>query len=73
MSIVDQGVKVRALIEKALAQHEAGRLDAAEATYKEALSVLPDNVAAKLNLGVLTAALGKHGLAIEYFNSIILT
>ncbi len=73
MSIVDQGVKVRALIEEALAQHEAGRLDAAEATYKEALSVLPDNVAAKLNLGVLTAALGKHELAIEYFNSIILT
>ena len=50
----------------ALGQHRAGKIGAAKASYEEALSDDPENVAALVNLGLLEARQeGKYGASIE--------
>jgi tetratricopeptide (TPR) repeat protein len=55
----------------AVAHQRAGRLRAAEAAYREALSVSPDHPVATHNLGVVTAAQGDHLGAIGHFDRAI--
>ena len=59
------------LVADAIALHKAGRLDQAEAAYREALSISPGHAAITHNLGVLAAAQGKHRSAIGYFDDAI--
>src|SRR5262245_58816588 len=55
----------------AVAQHEAGRLDQAEAAYRRALLLAPDHPAIVHNLGVVAAAKGRHREAIAHFDAAI--
>ena len=52
----------------AIAHQRAGRLDAAEAAYREALEISPGHAVAIHNLGVVTAAQGNHLSAVGYFD-----
>jgi tetratricopeptide (TPR) repeat protein len=52
----------------AVAHHEAGRLDQAEAAYREALGLAPGHPAIIHNLGVIAAAKGLHHEAIAQFD-----
>src|ERR1044071_3778686 len=55
----------------AVAHHEAGRLDQAEAAYRDALGLAPGHPAITHNLGVIAAAHGRHGEAIVQFDAAI--
>src|SRR5262245_21076463 len=55
----------------AVAHHEAGRLDQAEAAYRNALSLAPGHPAVTHNLGVIAAARGQHREAIAHFDAAI--
>jgi tetratricopeptide (TPR) repeat protein len=55
----------------AVAHHEAGRLDQAEAAYRDALRVVPGHPAVTHNLGVIAAARDQHREAIAYFDAAI--
>src|SRR5262245_25414702 len=55
----------------AVAHHKAGRLDQAEAAYREALGIAPGHPAVTHNLGVIAAARGKHREAIAHFDAAI--
>lgn len=55
----------------ALAHHRAGRLRAAELAYREALDASPDHPIATHNLGIVTAAQGKHLSAVSHFDRAI--
>jgi tetratricopeptide (TPR) repeat protein len=59
------------LVADAVAHHEAGRFDQAEAAYQEALGVAPGHPAVTHNLGVIAAAKGRHRDAIAYFDTAI--
>src|SRR5262245_35258752 len=59
------------LVADALAHHKAGRLDEAEAAYREALGLSPGHAAITHNLGVLAAAKGRHRAAIGHFDDAI--
>ncbi len=52
----------------AVAHHEAGRLDQAEAAYRDALGLAPGHPAITHNLGVIAAANGQHREAIAQFD-----
>lgn len=52
----------------AVAHHEAGRLDQAEAAYRDALELAPGHPAIIHNLGVIAAAKGLHREAIAQFD-----
>jgi tetratricopeptide (TPR) repeat protein len=58
-------------IADAVAQHEAGRLDRAEAAYRHALGLAPNHPAVIHNLGVIAAAKGRHREAIAHFDAAI--
>ncbi len=49
----------------AIQHHNAGRLQAAEQTYRQILAVEPDHAEALHLLGVIAYQLGKHQVAIE--------
>jgi predicted O-linked N-acetylglucosamine transferase (SPINDLY family) len=55
----------------ALADHAAGRLDAARAGYQSILSQRPDHARAMHSLGVLEKALGRADLAVELISRAI--
>src|SRR5262245_27003070 len=57
----------------AVAHHEAGRLDQAEAAYRDALGLAPGHPAVTHNLGVIAAARGRHREAIAQFDAAIAT
>jgi tetratricopeptide (TPR) repeat protein len=59
------------VVADAIAHHTAGRLDQAEAAYREALSLSPRHPAVTHNLGVLAAAQGRHLAAIGHFDDAI--
>jgi tetratricopeptide (TPR) repeat protein len=59
------------LIADAVAHHEAGRLDQAEATYRDALALSPGHAAVTHNLGVIAAAKGRHHAAVALFDTAI--
>jgi len=52
-------------LDSALQHHQAGRLSAAEAAYREMLEVDPDNIDALHFLGVISHQRGEHGRASE--------
>ncbi len=55
------------LVADAVAHHKAGRLDQAEAAYRDALGIAPGHPAITHNLGVIAAAQGQHRAAIGSF------
>src|SRR3954464_13215941 len=55
----------------AVAHHEAGRLDQAEAAYRDALGFAPGHPAVTHNLGVIAAARGRHREALTHFDAAI--
>ncbi len=59
------------LVADAVAHHEAGRLDQAEAAYRDALRLSPGHAAVTHNLGVIAAARGRHREAIAHFDAAI--
>jgi tetratricopeptide (TPR) repeat protein len=59
------------LVADALVHHKAGRLDQAEAAYRDALGLSPGHAAVTHNLGVLAAAKGEHRAAIGHFDDAI--
>ena len=59
------------LVATAIAHHNAGQLDQAEAAYRDALVISPGHAAITHNLGVLAAAQSKHGSAIACFDKAI--
>ena len=59
------------LVADAVTHHKAGRLDQAEAAYRDALGIAPGHAAVTHNLGVIAAAQGKHGAAIADFDAAI--
>ena len=59
------------LVADALAHHKGGRLDQAEAAYRDALRLSPGHAAITHNLGVLAAAKGQHRAAIGHFDDAI--
>jgi Tetratricopeptide repeat len=59
------------LVADAVAHHEAGRLDQAEASYRNALALSPGHPAVTHNLGVIAAAKGQHREAIALFDAAI--
>lgn len=58
-------------VAEAVAHHEAGRLDQAEAAYRDALGFIPDHPAVTHNLGVIAAVRGRHHEAIARFDAAI--
>ena len=61
----------RRLVTEALTHHQAGRLDEAEAAYRDALILAPRHAATHHNLGVVFAAQGRHPAAIAQFDEVI--
>ena len=59
------------LAAEALAHHQAGRLAAAEAMYRNALALAPGHAFTNHNLGVVIAAQGRHQAAIAHFDTLI--
>ena len=59
------------LAAEALAHHQAGRLAAAEAMYRNALALVPGHAFTNHNLGVVIAAQGRHEAAIAHFDALI--
>jgi lipoprotein NlpI len=59
------------LAAEALAHHQAGRLVAAEAMYRNALARAPGHAFTNHNLGVVIAAQGRHEAAIAHFDALI--
>ena len=59
------------LVTDAVAHHEAGRLDEAEAAYRDALGLAPGHPAVTHNLGVIAAARGRHREALAHFDAAI--
>ncbi len=59
----------RAELEVALQQHRAGALDAAEAGYKQALAVDPNNAVARHHLGVIAHQRGQSDIAETYIRA----
>jgi tetratricopeptide (TPR) repeat protein len=59
------------VVAAAIAHHQAGRLDQAEAAYRDALSLSPGHPAIAHNLGALAAAQGRHSAAISHFDDAI--
>jgi tetratricopeptide (TPR) repeat protein len=59
------------LVATAIAHHNAGQLDQAEAAYRDALAISPGHAAITHNLGVLAATQGKHDSAIACFDEAI--
>jgi hypothetical protein len=59
------------LVADAVAHHKAGRLDQAEAAYRDALGLAPGHAAITHNLGVIAAAQGRHRAAVGYFDAAI--
>src|SRR6185503_8724883 len=57
----------------AVAHHEAGRLDQAEAAYRDALGLAQGHPAVTHNLGVIAAAKGQYREALTYFDAAIAT
>src|SRR5436305_15053090 len=55
----------------AVAHHEAGRLDQAEAAYRDELGFVPGHPAVTHNLGVIAAAKGRHREALAHFDAAI--
>jgi tetratricopeptide (TPR) repeat protein len=55
----------------AVAHHEAGRLDQAEAAYRNALGLSPGHAAVTHNLGAIAAAKGRHREALAHFDAAI--
>src|SRR3954470_19394182 len=53
----------------AVAHQEAGRLDQAEAAYRDALGFAPGHPAVTHNLGVIAAAKGRHREALAHFDA----
>lgn len=58
----------RALVTAAVAHHRAGRLEGAEAAYREALSQAPQHAPVLHNLGVLEAERGRMRFALALFD-----
>ena len=59
------------LVAAAIAHHNAGQLDQAEAAYRDALVISPGHAAITYNLGMLAAAQGKHDAAVACFDDAI--
>jgi hypothetical protein len=59
------------LVAAAIAHHNAGQLDQAEAAYRDALTISPGHPSIIHNLGVLAAAQGSHAAAIACFDEAI--
>ncbi len=59
------------LVADAVAHHEAGRLDRAEAAYRDALALAPGHPAVTHNLGVIAAARGRHREALAHLDAAI--
>ena len=55
----------------AVAHHEVGRLDQAEAAYRDALRITPGHPAVTHNLGVIAGARGRHREALAHFDAAI--
>ena len=58
-------------VANAVAHHEAGRLEQAEAVYRDALGLAPGHPAVTHNLGVIAAAKGRHREALAHFDAAI--
>src|SRR5262249_28012814 len=58
-------------VAEAVAHHEAGRLDRAEAAYRDALDFVPGHPAVTHNLGVIAAGRGRHRDALAHFDAAI--
>jgi Flp pilus assembly protein TadD len=59
------------VVADAVAHHEAGRLDQAEAAYRDALGLCPGHAAVTHNLGVIAAARNRHREALAHFDAAI--
>lgn len=64
----DKRAQFENLVAVAVTHHRAGRLQEAEATYCEALQILPGHAPVVHNLGVLAASRGDHVAATERFD-----
>lgn len=71
MSAIPTENKFDSLVVDAVAHHEAGRLQEAEAAYRAALVLSPSHVIATHNLGVIAATQGQHDTAISCFDKVI--
>ena len=67
----DRTAAAEALYEAALRRHQKNDYAEAEALYKRAIDLAPDNLSAMNNLGVLYMRVGRHDEAVEIFNSLI--
>src|SRR6266498_227246 len=56
------------LLERAIALHEARRLDEAENLYSQVLSLQPDNIKAIHLLGLVASDTARHERALELMN-----
>ena len=59
-------VNVAQLMQFALSHHNAGRLDQAEAIYRQLLNIQPHHPEANHNLGILAMRSGRNGLGLQY-------
>src|SRR5689334_14611915 len=59
------------LVANAVAHHEAGRLDRAEAAYRDALALSPGHPSVTHNLGAIAATKGEHRAAVALFDAAI--
>lgn len=57
------------ILQKAIAEHQAGHLDAAVSGYRAYLKTGPDNVNVRSNLGAALAKLGRYAEAIEEYKA----
>ncbi len=63
---VARQANVAQLMQVALAHHNAGRLDKAEAIYRQLLNIQPNYSEANHNLGLLAMRSGRHGSGLKY-------
>ncbi|MDH7598435.1 MAG: tetratricopeptide repeat protein [Sedimentisphaerales bacterium] len=69
--MTQQANDARQLLQQALQDHRAGRLDRAERWYKQALDLGCCNGVASYGLGLISISRGKYDLAIDHLNKAI--
>ena len=63
------GTNLPQAFQRAVEHHQSGRLQAAEALYREILSVDPGHAGSLHHLGVLALQVGQHALALDYIGA----
>ena len=61
--------QLKTLLRRGLTAHEGNRPEEAEKTYRAALAISPGNAEAEHLLATLLTGLGRHGEALELFES----